>query len=201
MYEDLITKSQELTVVLNNGHVWLHTQRDPLKERLEDVNKSTRFIFLNPSSPAAEFMEEKEGMAKGGYKTRLREAISLLQDLLRPNGRLEIYCMSLPSVQAVFLSESQVLVVPRFVIEPSIPPVFAFEKNGHRRSYYRKISDDVDHLLKHSETTRIFPENMATLKAEIDDGLYAKHTKNWLIRWRAHTDGHPPSHSQTSSGS
>ncbi len=31
--------------------------------------------------------------------------------------------------------------------------------------------------------------------------LYAEHTKNWLIRWPAHTGGHPPSHSQTSSGS
>jgi hypothetical protein len=30
--------------------------------------------------------------------------------------------------------------------------------------------------------------------------LYAEHTKNWLIRWPAHTGGHPPSHSQTSSG-
>lgn len=166
MYEDLITKSQELTVVLNNGHVWLHTQRDSLKDRLEDVNKSTRFIFLNPSSPAAEFMEEKEGMVKGGYKTRLGEALSLLHDLSKPNGRLEIYCMGLLSVQAIFLSESQVLVVPRFVIESSVPPIFAFEKNDHKKSYYRKISDDVDHLLKHPETTKIFPENAIAVKVE-----------------------------------
>jgi hypothetical protein len=97
-------------------------------------------------------METKENLAKGGYAQKIEEAFMPLRTMTPEPGRLEIFGVTVPIVQAIFLSESRVLVVPRFTVEPSVPPVFEFERNDHKKSYYKRVSDDVEHLLRHSET-------------------------------------------------
>jgi len=155
LYEEIILRPQSLTMVLNNGSVWVNTHRDELKERFADPSKSTRLIVLHPESTAAGFMEAKEHMAKGGYTQRIGDAITTLETLLSPETKLEIYGVTLPITQAIFISENKALVVPRFAVEPSVPPVFEFDKNDQKKSYYRRLSDDVEHLVRHPETRKL----------------------------------------------
>lgn len=155
LYEEVLTRSQSLIIVLNNGYVWLHTHREALKERLLDPAKSTTVVLLRVGSAASRLMEQKEIMALGSYDAKLQEALSLLRTIVRSDSQLEIYGVAFPLGQAIFLSETQLLVVPRFVLEPSVPPVFVFDRNNNRKSYYRRVSEDVETLLRHPETVRI----------------------------------------------
>jgi hypothetical protein len=155
LYEELINDAVHLTVVVNNGYVWVHTHRDDLKNRLHDPNKRTTFVLLHPGSVAASLMEQKENMAPGAYKARTDEALSLIAEAANDQSDVEIYGVSMSLGQAVFLTESKALVVPRFYVEPSVPPVFVFEKIDHKKSYYKRIHDDVDHVLKHKDTVRL----------------------------------------------
>lgn len=155
LYEDIVANSNVLIMVLSNGYVWIHSHRDELKSRFADAEKQTTIFLLDPESDAARVMEAKEGLAPGGYRQKVEESFSLLNSIAARHTRLEVYGVGVPVVQAIFQSESRALVVPRFIVEPSVPPVFEFEKNDHKKSYYKRICDDLDHLSRHQETRRL----------------------------------------------
>ena len=115
-------------------------------------------------------MEAKEHLAKGGYSQRIGEALSTLGGLVRPTTKLDVYGVAIPITQAMFLSETRALVVPRFTVEPSVPPVFEFEKNDQKKSYYRRLSEDVEHLLRHAHTRRLNISGNSQLSRSAEEG-------------------------------
>jgi hypothetical protein len=154
LYEILISESEELTIVLNNGYVWIHSHIDDLKDRFSSKDKKTTFIMLNCDCEAARLQEKKEHLEAGAYAIKLKETFVVLNDIIKDETNIKFYKTDLPVVQATFLSESKAYLIPRFIIEPSVPPVFVFEKNNSKKSYYRRIKADIDHLLRHQETER-----------------------------------------------
>lgn len=155
LYESIISQSLHLTMVVNNGYVWVQTHRDELKERFADETKTTRILVIDPTSDAARVMEAHEHLAIGSYKLKVEETLNLLAGIADNDNRLEVYSISVPIGQAIFLSETRALIVPRFLLEPSVPPVFEFHKNNDKKSYYRRIFEDVEHLIRDSGTQRL----------------------------------------------
>lgn len=155
LYEEMIVKSNLLTMVFHNGEYWTRTHRENLKERLADPNKMTRIVLLKPDSGAAHLIEKKELMKRGAYIEKIQETLSIISGLLAVDSKLEIYTTSFHMGQAIFLTESIAYVIPRFILDFAVPPVFIFEKNDHKKSYYKKLNEDLEHLIRHPDTEKL----------------------------------------------
>lgn len=155
LYEEMIVKSKSLTMVFHNGEYWMRTHHENLKERLVDPNKMSRIVLLKPDSDAAHLIEKKELMRKGAYIEKIQETLKIISGLVGADSKVEVYMTSFHMGQAIFLTESVAYVIPRFIVDFAVPPVFIFEKNDHKKSYYKKLNEDLEHLIRHSDTEKL----------------------------------------------
>ncbi len=150
-FSDIVNSSRKLTIVLNDGRTWVGSNFGSLAKRLQDSMKETRFVLLHPKAPVLAVHALKVGSDTASVAGKVEETIRMLTEAAKPNGKLEIYGHQLYNTFSLFLADEVAIMTLYFNSSVrTSPPVLIFEDTGPE-STYRKLSTDVDALIRGSE--------------------------------------------------
>lgn len=160
--EDRLRTASQLTIVLNDGRTWVSWLQGPLKKRLADTDKRTRFVLLDPGSSVVEAQARKEGRKAQQVIDKIDTTVASLRDWSEASNasdRLEIWFQDLFNPHTVWLDEEGV-VVALYNYTPGFADTIAFSFSNAmeaEQSVYRLFADDVEALLRSSHVRKVFP--------------------------------------------
>ena len=142
-YRELLIRSGELVIALNDGRTWVSTNAAYLKQRFREENKTTTVYLVHPRSSLVDVLARKEGIDRNGFLHKLAETVLMLNQLREQGTQLEILGHHLFNPHSVFLGDQYVVLTPYFHSRGRrIVPAYKFE-NREGDSFYKEIKNDL----------------------------------------------------------
>lgn len=156
-YSDLILKSNELTVVLNDGEMWLGNNISHLETRFKDTLKKTTVIFVHPESPQLICLAKKASENVEDFKKKINTSVQLLNRIKQPNTHLIILGHSFPNPYALYLGDDQAIITLYFHAgEAKVFPLFRFVDNGNGvNCIFKHLQESTSLLIESSKFAKL----------------------------------------------
>jgi len=157
-YRDIILKSKQLTVILNDGRSWVPAHRELLRDRLAIQGRETRFCFIHPASPYLPLLIQKSGKSEVRQLEEMLGSFDILTEIAPKLADCEIRAHSRPTPYCLYLTEEIAIVTPYIYFEAGSLPLLSFVSDTELYSVYR---EDARKLLKEA----VLPGKQAYMKA------------------------------------
>jgi hypothetical protein len=145
-FGSLISESQSLAMVLNDGRTWLSVHRDRLRRRFQDPRKETTVILTHPDSPMVAVLARKANTEGDAIRAKLEESVALLMEIRSDTTVIEVLGHFLFNPHAVFVGDDRAYVTPYFTSRGGrTVPVFEYIDAGPD-SMFRSLREDVEGL-------------------------------------------------------
>jgi len=154
-YADIISNSQELTFVFNDGRTWFSRHEADLSDRLARPDRSTTVIIAHPNSSFLPILAEKVEADVEGLARKIEESARMLKRNAKNNHRLKIFGHNFPTSYSAIISENFGVFIPYPMArkEDKIP-CFVFTSDVES-SFYHILKRDIDTLVARA-SRRIF---------------------------------------------
>ena len=167
-YSKLITDSKYLTVIVNDGHRWVTTHANDLRDRFNS-NSKTVFLHLDESNPFVHAVSAKVGYSLDQYISKLETArveLIKLYEESKKIGSLEIFMLKTYPTQAIYLTEKELVVTPYQTCSKRLNvPVYIFDATNENKGYFKDVKKDLNHILK--ESKKVFPNKQRDAQTEL----------------------------------
>ncbi len=157
-YANLISESEELTVVVNDGLSWTKHYANDLRNRF---NRDTKTILFNldPDSEFIPALAKKVHYSSEDYKSKLETAkteLIKLYDESDKKGSLEIYRLRNFPTHSVYLTEEKLVITPYQMASKRLNvPAFVYDATDKSAGVFKDVHEDLNYLFE--ESTKVYP--------------------------------------------
>jgi hypothetical protein len=145
-YDDILSDSRQLVIVLNDGRTWASVNRDRLRRRFADSSKQTTFILCHPDSPMVPVLARKGSKDEEDIRKRIMDTVALLEDIKQPSTSLEILGHFLFNPYSLILGDDSAITIPYFISRGGrTTPVFKY-KEDKDNNYFTYLVKDIERL-------------------------------------------------------
>lgn len=155
-YKKDFLKSKEVVLVMNDGNRFVSNNITLFKQRLNENNKTTRFIFMNPesSNPVSVWAKKHGHDANISYYGNKIETFSykLKEYEKSPSHILDVLCHDYFTTMGIVLTDSYAM-ISLYRISPGTDdvPHLIFKKNDNDGCEFNKIKADVQRIMSASK--------------------------------------------------
>ena len=114
-YRDMILKSKELHIIMNDGRHWVETNSPSLEIRFGLQGTLTEMFLVDPESDFCKALAKKTGYMIEDLKSKIQMSIKLLNDAYEKSakkGDLKIYYLKNYPTHTLFYSEDTIIETP-----------------------------------------------------------------------------------------
>jgi hypothetical protein len=142
-----IEHAQELLVVMNDGRSWIDSNREALRRRAEDRDKSTAIILLHPKSEFIDTLIKKNGKSKSAQIEEIKRSYNAITGgAVSP---VKVFGHHSFNPASLVMSENFAYWSPYFYMESGGLPMFKCSKK--ERGLYQALRKDFMDLLQNSQ--------------------------------------------------
>lgn len=153
-FSDVITKSADFSVVINDGLRWVGNNSNSLEKRFNRKNTETEFFLVNPDSDYCKALANKTDRSVEDLKSKIEQSISQIEatyNKTNKKGRLKIYLLKNYPTQTLFYADDVVIVTPYQTSSGrSVVPLYEYEYNEGDTSIASHLFQDLNFVRKES---------------------------------------------------
>lgn len=158
-YSKILSESQQLVIILNDGRTWASVHRDRLRRRFSDPTKQTTFILCHPNSPMLQVLARKGSIEVPDLKSRIMQTVKLLDEIKQPTTQLEVLGHYLFNSYSLILGDDTAIIIPYFISRGGrTAPMFKYEETKDN-SYFNYIVEDIERLRMDTENISCHSKN------------------------------------------
>ena len=155
-YKKDFLKSKEVVLVMNDGKRFVSNNITLFKQRLNENNKTTRFIFMNPeSSDSISVLTRKNGHSDvpSYYEDKIKTFSCELENYEKsPSHTVDVLYQDYFTTMGILLTDSYAM-ISLYRISPGKDdvPNLIFKKNDNGDCEFNKIKADVQRIMSASK--------------------------------------------------
>lgn len=161
-YHDIIVRSNEFSVIINDGRRWVGNHSDALEKRFNKKGTLTEFFFVDPESDFCKALDKKTRIEnvsdQDSPDIKIAQTISFLKSTWQKSskcGTLKIYYLKNYPTQTLFYTEDTVIATPYQTSSGrAIIPLFEYSYEASKPSIASHLHEDLK--LVRSESSCIF---------------------------------------------
>lgn len=157
-YSDLISNSDEFSVIMNDGQRWVGNNSPALEKRFNRKGKETEIFVVNPESDFCKALANKTDVELSQLKTKIEQTVVMLENTYQKSekkGSLKIYYLKNYPTQTLFYTEDTVVVTPYQTSSGrNIIPLYEYHYKEGYYSIGNYLHNDLEKV--RAESTLIF---------------------------------------------
>jgi hypothetical protein len=156
-YSGMITKSEKLFFVFNDGRTWFSSHHDDLSNRLNDCSLETHILLLHPESNFIESLSNKVDQTPDELRAKVNETVRLIEKIRAKDCRVTVHGHNMPSSYSLVMNDKIAIYTPYPIIRKADRiPCFIFRSDAPD-GFYRVLRRDVEALIADSSTKIMLP--------------------------------------------
>jgi hypothetical protein len=154
-FSQFLERSDEIQIVMNDGHRWVGTYLVELEKRFSRKG-STVFYITDPQGKFLEALAQKTSVSPEDLRKKIEAMEAALKAAYERSskiGTLEVFHLKNYPTQSVFASEDYVFVTPyQTASGRRVIPLFVYEDNRDERCYARDVKNDLKNVRAESKS-------------------------------------------------
>ena len=152
IYRKDFLESKEVTLVMNDGKLFITNNITLFKRRLKEKDKTTRFIFINPDSEdSISVLTRKNDHSDDPsyYKDKIKEFSQEIEKYEKdPTHKVEVLYHNYFTTMGILLTDSYAM-ISLYRISPGkdTVPNLIFKKNDEEECEFCRIKDDIQRII------------------------------------------------------
>lgn len=153
-YRDMILKSKELHIIMNDGRHWVETNTPSLEIRFGIEGTLTEMFLVNPDSDFCKALALKTGYSLIDLKAKIELTVKMLNDAYSKSakkGVLKIYYLKNYPTHTLFYSEDTIIETPyQTASGRNIVPLFKYNYTRGKTSIGDYLFKDLQNVQEES---------------------------------------------------
>lgn len=159
-YFELITESDSLSIVLNDGLRWVGNHAIPLQDRMGKRGNTTEVFLIDPESSAIACLASKTSLSEEELRKKISDSWARLDQLWANSEKrsaITIYKLKHFPTRSLFLSEDRLIEAPYQIASGRTdPPSYMYRRVPRSDSPYAFAARDIEMLKKESTIAKSY---------------------------------------------
>ncbi len=158
-FTELIHKSDNLSIVMNDGLRWVGNNAVALQERFSRTVE-TEFFLVDPDGTFVKTLSEKISCTEDELSKKIKDAWQRIEDAWEKSekqGKLTVYRLKTYPTRSIFLTENELIETPyQTASGRATIPLFIYAKVARQDSPYEFAAKDIKELRDESSSEKVF---------------------------------------------